>query len=184
MARVCPWWLGFFLINPLRRLMQNPVTILEPHVKTGMTALDVGSGMGYFSIPMAKLVGPKGRVVCLDVQEKMLSRLNKRAELAGMASIIESRLSSNDTLHIEDLRGKADFALIFAVAHEAPDVNSLFREISGSMKRGGRILFAEPRGHVDLEDFEDSIKIAGSHGLTVEIGPAIWGSHSALLVKR
>ena len=47
MARhICPWWLGYFLVSPLRKLMQNPGSILTPYVKRGMQVMDVGSGMG------------------------------------------------------------------------------------------------------------------------------------------
>ena len=38
--RVCPWWLGYWLICPLRRRGQNPAGILAPHVHEGMTALE------------------------------------------------------------------------------------------------------------------------------------------------
>ena len=76
---VCPRWLGYFLLCPLRRLGQKPEKILAPFVSEGMTALDIGPGMGYFSLPMAQMVGPGGKVLCVDVQEKMLRSLGSRA---------------------------------------------------------------------------------------------------------
>ena len=69
---VCPWWLGYFLASPLRKLMQNPDTILSGHISEGMTALDVGSAMGFFSIPMARLVGASGKVICVDLGGKSI----------------------------------------------------------------------------------------------------------------
>jgi SAM-dependent methyltransferase len=78
--RVCPWWLGHVLINPLRRLWQDPRKILAPFVREGMTVLEPGPGMGFFTLELARLVGPSGRVVALDVQSKMLDRLKRRAE--------------------------------------------------------------------------------------------------------
>ena len=55
---VCPWWLGYFIDNRLRRLIHDPARIVAPYIRPGMTALDVGCGMGLFSIAMAGLVGP------------------------------------------------------------------------------------------------------------------------------
>jgi len=42
---VCPWWMGYLLITPFRRFMQDPVKILSPFMKPGMTVLEIGPGM-------------------------------------------------------------------------------------------------------------------------------------------
>ena len=55
--RVCPWWLGYILVSPLRRLLLNPRELLAPYVKAGMTVLEPGPGMGFFTIELA----PHGR---------------------------------------------------------------------------------------------------------------------------
>ena len=74
---VCPWWVGHLLMCPLRRWVDNPEKLLSPYVKAGMTVLDIGAGMGYFSIPAARMVGAGGRkVIAVDSQEKMLSNLS------------------------------------------------------------------------------------------------------------
>ena len=80
---LCPAWAGYFLANRLRMLPQNPYKILAPYVKEGMTVLDFGSAMGFLSLPMAQIVGPGGKVVCVDVQPKMLRVLRRRAAEAG-----------------------------------------------------------------------------------------------------
>ncbi len=56
--RVCPWWLGYFLASPIRRLWQNPAQILRPYVREGMTVLEPGPGMVFFTLELARLVGP------------------------------------------------------------------------------------------------------------------------------
>ena len=83
--RVCPWWMGYFLASSLRRLVQNPEKILKPYVKEGMTVIDVGSAMGFFTLPLAHLVGDRGRVIAIDLQEKMIRSLQRRAQKAGLA---------------------------------------------------------------------------------------------------
>jgi len=78
--RVCPWWIGYLLASPLRRrLGQDPVKILSPYVREGMTVLEPGPGMGFFTIPLARLVGPSGRVIAVDLQPKMIESLKRRA---------------------------------------------------------------------------------------------------------
>lgn len=69
---VCPWWLCFTFDNPLRKLLHNPEAILGSYIQPGTNVIDLGAGMGYFSIPMAKLVGPAGHVTAIDIQTKML----------------------------------------------------------------------------------------------------------------
>ncbi len=58
---VCPWWLCRSFDNPLRRLFQDPERILRPHVKPGFTVIDVGPGMGYFTIPSCASSAAGGR---------------------------------------------------------------------------------------------------------------------------
>src|SRR5512138_1264458 len=85
---LCSAWLSFTLTNILRRLAHDPVRILGPFVKDGDTVLDVGCGPGFFTVPMARLVGPLGRVVAVDIQEKMLEKARRKAEKAGVADRI------------------------------------------------------------------------------------------------
>src|SRR3974390_1424570 len=82
--RVCPWWLGYWLLNPLRKMGQNPLEILAPYVREGMTVLEPGPGMGFFTVALAGLVGPNGRVAAVDVQPKMIEKLKQRLAKAGV----------------------------------------------------------------------------------------------------
>ena len=62
--------------------------MLGSYVSKGMTVLDVGCGLGFFSIGLARLVGHKGCVIAADVQSKMLKVMQKRSEKAGVSNII------------------------------------------------------------------------------------------------
>jgi hypothetical protein len=53
-ARVCPWWLGWLLASPIRKLRHDPARILAPHVREGMTVLEPGPGMGFFTLELAR----------------------------------------------------------------------------------------------------------------------------------
>jgi ubiquinone/menaquinone biosynthesis C-methylase UbiE len=181
--RVCPFWIGYLLLMPIRKLWQDPEKILSAYVQEGMTVLDVGSAMGYFSIPLARMVGPRGKVICVDMQEKMLSVLRKRAAKAAVSDRIEIHPCDQNSLQLEKFAESLDFALAFAVVHEVPDSRKLFRQIAAVLKPHARLLVAEPRGHVKDKNFVDMLCIAGQSGFQVAGEPRIARSHTALLEK-
>ena len=182
-THVCPWYMGYLLANPMRRLFQNPENILSPYIKIGMKVLEVGPGMGFFSLPMARLVGESGKLYCVDLQEKMLKSLEHRASRAYLRERIELCLCSQSSLRVENLKSSIDFALAFAVVHEVPDQKKLFFEITRSLKENGLLLISEPSGHVTKEEFEETLHIAKSNGMVLLDSPKIKRSHSAVLIK-
>ncbi|MBU2510336.1 class I SAM-dependent methyltransferase [bacterium] len=180
---VCPWWLGYFLASPVRKLFQNPIRIVSPYITEGMTVMDVGSAMGFFSIPMGRLVGLSGKVICVDLQERMIASLRKRIEKAGLTDRMETRTCSQHSLNIEDLGQSIDFALTFALVHEVPDKKGLFTQILHTLKRNGRLLVAEPSGHVSQKEFGATIGLAKAAGFSVGEDLNIAKSHACLLIK-
>jgi len=181
--KVCPVWVGYLLASPVRKLLQNPEKILSPYVKQGMNVLDAGSAMGFFSLPLARMVGPNGKVICVDMQEKMIQSLKKRARKAGLSDRIELRICSRNSLGLDECKGKIDFAFASAVVHEVPDASSFFSEIYEGMKRGGKFMVIEPKGHVTEKDFEVSISVAVENGFSVIDKPKIPRSRSVLFAK-
>jgi ubiquinone/menaquinone biosynthesis C-methylase UbiE len=182
--RVCPWWLGYFLISPVRRIRQNPAAILAPYIREGQTVLEPGPGMGFFTLELARLVGPRGRVVAVDVQAKMLAKLKRRAATAGLAERIEARLAPADSLGVADLSGLVDFTLAFAVIHELPDAWRFFQEAAAAGKPESLVLVAEPKGHVKEPQFDTELRLAKEAGFEVIDCPEIKGSYAAVLKKR
>jgi ubiquinone/menaquinone biosynthesis C-methylase UbiE len=182
--RVCPWWMGYLLANPVRKLLQDPKQIIEPYVREGMTTLDIGPGMGYFTLPMAAMVGDTGRVIAVDLQEKMLDSLKRRADRAGLAGRIETRLCTVTSLNIDDLSERVDFALTFAVLHEMLDIPHALKSIGRTLRPGGTLLIAEPTGHVSEVAFGKTIAAAEACGLSMIDQPSIRRSRTALLTKN
>src|SRR5215475_14588300 len=91
--KLCPWWVGYLITSPFRKLWQNPALILEPHIRAGMTVLEPGPGMGFFTLEIAKLVGSSGRVVAVDVEPQMiegLKRRNRPLRCRSFAKIIDA----------------------------------------------------------------------------------------------
>ncbi|HEV2399088.1 MAG TPA: class I SAM-dependent methyltransferase [Candidatus Sulfotelmatobacter sp.] len=182
--RVCPWWIGYFLASPVRRwLGQNPEKILRPYIREGMTVLEPGPGMGFFTIPLAQMVGPSGKVIAVDLQPKMIAVLKRRAAKKNSLDRIDARVTSAETMHLEDLEGRIDFTLAFAVVHEFPDPAKFFAEVARVSKSGAQLLLAEPSGHVNDHDFAAQLNAAAAVGFTVRERPQIPRGKAALLMK-
>ena len=181
---MCPFWVGYLLSSPIRKLWHNPEKILKPYVAQGMKVLDIGCAMGFFSFPLARIVGPQGKVICIDVQDRMIRSLKKRARRAGLNERIEARVCPENSFCLDDLREKIDFALAFAVVHEVPDPLVLFSEIYEALKSAGTVLMAEPKGHVSEKDFEASTYDTEGHGFKVTDRPYIRSARAAILQKQ
>ncbi len=183
-ALVCPWWLGYVLLTPLRRIIEKPERMLGPLVREGMTVLEPGCGMGYFTLPLARLVGPEGLVVAVDLQDKMLARLKKRAQQAGLAQRIQTRLCREDSLDLDDLAGRAQLAVAIHMLHETSSRPAFLEQVHRALAPGGRLLVVEPKLHVSRQEFAQSLAEAQQAGFTlVEPAPPIWG-HCALMQKN
>jgi len=183
--RVCPWWVGYLLASPVRKWVgQDPVKILSPYIHEGITVLEPGPGMGFFTLTLARLVGPGGRVITVDVQPKMVDRLKRRAAKAGLLDRIDARVTTAETMGIADIEGKVDFTLAFAVVHELPDAKHFFAEVGRASKRNAQVLLAEPRGHVKEPDFAAELAAATAAGFAVIERPTIHRSVTAVLVKK
>ncbi len=181
--KVCPPWIGYFLLNPLRKFFKNPDKLLGPFVREGMTVLEPGCGMSFFTLPLARMVGPQGRVVAAEIQKKMLSVLSRRAGKAGLSDRIDLRHIGEDGLGIEDLSNQVDFAAAIHVVHEVPVQTVFFKEIWEALKPGGKLLVIEPKGHISQGEFEHSVAEAKKIGFKPEVLPEKMDGRKALLVK-
>jgi ubiquinone/menaquinone biosynthesis C-methylase UbiE len=175
---ICPWWLMYFFDNPLRQLLQPSVRILLPLVAPGYTCLDVGCGMGYFTIALAKLVGPTGRVTAVDLQAKMLEVAARRARRHGLAGRVSLCRSEDPAWTTPQ---QYYFILVFWMLHEVPDRRSLFEMLRTVLKTNGCLLLVEPRLHVRKRQWEESLALAEVAGLGSRKGPPVAFSRTAIL---
>lgn len=182
--KVCPVWVGYLLASPVRKLLQNPKKILGLYIKEGMKVLDIGSAMGFFSLPLAEMVGSNGRIICVDIQEKMIRSLEKRAQKAGLSDRIETRVCRVNSLGLDDLKEEIDFAFASAVVHEVSDTSGFFSEVHETIKPTGSFLVVEPKGHVSKKDFETTVSVAEQNGFEVIDNPQIGRSRVVLLGKN
>jgi ubiquinone/menaquinone biosynthesis C-methylase UbiE len=159
--RTCPWWITWTFDNPLRRIFHDPRKMLEPYVVPGSRVADIGCGMGYFTVAMAKATGPSGEVQAVDMQPQQLRVAERRCRRAGVADRVRFIEAVPDSLR---LTGPVDFALAFWMVHEVADRRGLFEQLRAVTEPGARVLVVEPMVHVSREAVEEELAIAMARG--------------------
>ena len=140
--------------------------------------------MGFFTLEIARRVGASGRVIVAEIQPKMLDRLKRRAEKAGLLGRLDAWLARPESMNLDGLDGQVDFAFALAVVHEMPDMESFFLQIARCLKPGSfALLVAEPPGHVKAERFEKELAAAARAGLHLVDRPVVPRSRAAVLAK-
>jgi SAM-dependent methyltransferase len=133
-----PW-----LVRESREREEDCQTLLrELDVKPGQKVCDMGCGNGFYTLQLAKLVGPEGKVYAVDIQPEMLRLLRDRAQKEGLdnivpvlGTVIEPRLPQ-ETM---------DLVLLVDVYHEFSYPEQMLAAIRKSLKANGRVALAEFR---------------------------------------
>lgn len=126
-------------------------------LKTGMTVCDMGCGNGFYAIPIAKLLGPKGRVLAVDIQPEMLFLLRERMEIESVDNITPI-LGSVDDPYLPE--GSVDLAILVDVYHEFGFPEEMLAALRKSLKPDGRIVLVEFRAE------DDDVPIKPEHKMT------------------
>jgi ubiquinone/menaquinone biosynthesis C-methylase UbiE len=174
---VCPWWFAYTFDNPVRRLMHKPERLFDGLVREGQTVVDIGCGMGHFSLGLARIVGEAGRVIAVDLQSEMLWRVRQRAARAGLLDRIELWQANAEQIGIGE---QVDFVLAFWMVHEVPDKPAFFVEVKRLLKPEAHLLMAEPKVHVTRMAFEREVAQARATGLKLAAEPPVAASWAAL----
>jgi ubiquinone/menaquinone biosynthesis C-methylase UbiE len=127
----------------LRWLPPKPL-LEEAGFAPGSTVIDVGAGTGFWTAPLAELVGPEGRVIALDVEPIMLDELR--------ALVAEQQLQNVEIVQSEELSfplpdGAADGAVLGFMLHHPPDPAAFLREVRRVLRPGGRVLSVDWHKH-------------------------------------
>ncbi len=177
---VCPWWLAYTFDNRLRRILHNPEKIFAPYLHEGMTALDLGCGMGFFSIGMAKIVGNTGSVIAVDLQQNMLDVLEERAKQAGISDRVFLYCCEPDNIGNHQ---NVDFVLTFWMVHEVSNQEQFFKQIHTALKSTGKLLLVEPKIHVSRSRYQETVAYARQAGFITVDTPSIRLSRATLFER-
>ncbi|MCM8529128.1 MAG: class I SAM-dependent methyltransferase [Lentisphaeraceae bacterium] len=111
-------------------------------LKEGMTVADIGCGNGYHSLMMAKIVGDSGKILCVDIQQKMLDLLKVRADSLGVKNYQLIKGKYSDPMLP---KGKVDLILLVDAYHEFTDPQSMLAKMRESLSENGVIALVEFR---------------------------------------
>ena len=122
---------------PDREAWQKPDQVMDAlHVADGTTAADLGAGGGWFTIRLARRVGPNGRVYAVDVQRLMKEAIERRVQREGLGNV-ETILGDEKDPGLP--KNSVDAVLIVDAFHEMADPVVLLRNVARALKQHGRI---------------------------------------------
>ena len=89
-------------LNPISRLFENPKRSIEPYVREGQVATDLGCNTGHYTFALADCVGPGGKVYAVDLGKNCIQALKKKANKGGYDNIEAHASSASDLSFIKD----------------------------------------------------------------------------------
>jgi len=157
MGREIAWVMGHqgigWLDRPERVKEERTDKLLKAlPLRPGMVVADIGAGSGYFTFPMAGMVGPRGKVLAVDIQKEMLAVIRQRMK-ARKISNVEPVLGTVTDPKLP--AGKVDLILMVDVYHEFSHPYEMTEAMVRALKPGGLLVFVEYR----LEDPTVPIKL-------------------------
>jgi len=159
-ADVMSWQGAEWLLRETRIEEEQPEAMLNAlKVPRGATVADVGAGVGYHSIRLARKVGPQGIVYATDVQTEMLRMLRENARAARVTNIKPIRATQAATGLPE---GAIDLILMVDVYHECSDPEATLQGLLAALKPRGRLVLVEFRGE------DPDVPIKPEHKMTLE----------------
>jgi ubiquinone/menaquinone biosynthesis C-methylase UbiE len=149
-----------WLVRASREQEEQPEAMLDAlKIARGATVADVGAGVGYLSLRLARRVGPEGTVLATDLQPEMLEALADHARDAGLANVKPILATAADT---KLPAGRVDLVLMVDVYHECPDPEATLKGLRRALKPGGRLVLVEFRGE------DPDVPIKPEHKMTLK----------------
>jgi SAM-dependent methyltransferase len=143
-----------------REIEEMPETALDAiGIRPSMVIADIGAGTGYFSIRMARRVGPGGKIYANDIQPEMLVKLKSRVAAAGLSNVEAVLGTESDP----KLPAKAmDLILMVDVYHEFSQPQLMLRNLRRALKDDGALVLLEYRKE------DPRVPIRPEHKMSVE----------------
>ncbi len=175
----CPVGAVGHLDNRLRSWIHSPDQLFAPYVRPRMHCVDIGCGGGFATMGLARLVGPRGRVVAVDVQRGMLDLVQHRS-IAEEHPWIETVQCTESSPNVD---GPFDFALMMYMAHEVPQLEAFLTDVAAALSPQGLLYLAEPKLIVSGRRFRKTVDVAHACGLETREHPRLPLSRAVVLGK-
>jgi ubiquinone/menaquinone biosynthesis C-methylase UbiE len=114
-------------------------TIKQLNIEKGMVIADFGCGAGYFTVPLAKIVGEQGKIYALDVLETALESVRSRAKLEGLLNIETKRCNLEVSVGSGIDNNSVDWILLHNILFQSDDKSDIIKEAVRILKKGGKI---------------------------------------------
>ena len=124
--------------NFIRRLVSPPKKKLSRFIRAGIIAADVGCGPGYFTIPMAELIGSSGHIYAVDSDRKAIDSLQAKLTARGLQNIIEAHAASAADMRFVP-NGSVDFVFANGTLCCMTDHRGAVEEIRRILKPAGLV---------------------------------------------
>jgi tRNA A58 N-methylase Trm61 len=148
-----------WLVRPEREAEEQPEKALDAlNLKPGMVVADIGAGVGYMSLRLAKRVGPSGRVYANDLQPEMLAKLRENAAKGKINNVVTVL---GDVADPKLPPNTMDLVLLVDVYHEFSQPQQMLRKIRETLKPDGRLVLLEYRAE------DPNVPIVAEHKMTV-----------------
>ena len=124
---------------PDRAAWQKPDQVLDAlKVADGAAVADIGAGAGWFTVRLARRVGPNGIVYAQDIQPPMLEAIKRRVDREGLKNV-ETRLSTQNDPHLP--KGALDAVLVVDTYQEVGEDErvAFLRSLADTLKPNGRL---------------------------------------------
>jgi SAM-dependent methyltransferase len=142
--RLAFWMISLMHDNPLLPLLKNPYKLLETAgLRLGQKVLEVGCGPGFFTIPAAKMVGGKGLIYAIDVNQQAIKRVEEKKRKYWIDNIRPILGNAADS-GLQD--SSIDLAFIFGLRYIAGGLGNLVLEMHRTLKAGGILSFEKTTG--------------------------------------
>ena len=138
----CPFWMDWLMETPyMIRILGPEETVRRARIEIGQDVLDLGCGSGRIAIPISQAIGPKGRLLALDLQQGMISKLDKKLAKRNALNNIETRQADLDEITFTQQR--YDRILMVMLVGELKNPDLLFGKLRSILKEDGRISVSE-----------------------------------------
>jgi ubiquinone/menaquinone biosynthesis C-methylase UbiE len=135
----CPYGQRFWVEAPHPIITRDRLrSVLAP--EPGERILEIGVGVGYYTLDMAEWVGPEGTVEIFDLQQEFLDHVMRRAAERNLSNLVPTQGDATALPYDGD---SIDAVVLTAVLGEIPDPVAALRQIQRVLKPGGRLIVGE-----------------------------------------
>lgn len=146
--------------NPAENKFVDPNEILKQlSIVSGSIVADFGCGAGYFSIPVAKLVGDEGVVHALDILPQSLESVQSRAKIMGLTNVRATRVNLEKDGGSKLPDNSLDLAILKDMLFQNKGKDIILREAHRTLKPGGKLLIMEWSSDAPLFGPEAALRI-------------------------